>query len=407
VTRPGAIEDLLRELAPQVLITLVRRYGDFAGAEDAVQDALIAAAQQWTTSGVPAHARGWLLTVATRRLTDMWRANAARHKREVLASQREPATPAEASDMDDSLALLFLCCHPALTPAYAIPLTLRAVGGLTTAEIARAFLLPEPTIGKRISRAKQRIAESALPLRMPEPDEMPQRLRTVMHVLYLMFNEGYAATSGPAVSRTDLTAEAIRLARMLHTAMPDEPEASGLLALMLLTEARRPARTGPHGELIPLDEQVRTLWDKDLITEGTALINTALRQQRAGYYQLQAAIAAIHDEATTTNDTDWRQILAIYELLARISTNPMVQLNLAIAAAMVHGPETALAMLQPLETELAENHRLDAVRGHLLEMAGHHAEAARCYTRAAERTTSEAEQNYRRRRAARLRPQTP
>ncbi|GIH05267.1 hypothetical protein Rhe02_33340 [Rhizocola hellebori] len=302
--------------------------------------------------------------------------------------------------MDDSLPLLFMCCHPALTPAYAIPLTLRAVGGLTTAEIARALLLPEAAIGKRISRAKQRITESGMPLQMPATNEIPQRLRSVLHILYLVFNEGHTATTGPAVSRADLTAEAIRLARLLYQAMPGEPEAAGLLALMLLTEARRPARTGPHGELIPLDEQDRTRWDQDLIAGGTALITAALRQQRAGYYQLQAAIAAIHDEATSTADTDWPQILAIYDLLARISNNPMIRLNQAIAAAMVHGPETGLAMLRLLETELAGNHRLDAVRAHLLDMAGRHGEAAAGYTAAAARVTNEAEQNYLHRRSA-------
>jgi len=408
VTVPaGGMEDLLRELAPQILATMVRRYGDFADAEDAVQEALLAAVQQWPKQGVPAQPRGWLLTVASRRLADVWRAEAARHRRERLATQQEPAAPAQPSDVDDSLLLLFLCCYPSLAASSAIPLTLRAVGGLTTAEIARAFLIPEPAMGKRISRAKQRIKDSAIPLRMPAPDEWPQRLRSVLHVLYLMFNEGYAVSAGPYVARADLTGEAIRLGRMLHAALPDEPEVAGLLALMLLTEARRPARTGPHGELVPLAEQNRATWDQDLIAEGVTLISATLRKQRAAYYQLQAAIAAIHDEARTAAETDWPQILAIYRLLARVSANPMVRLNRAIAAAMVDGPATGLAMLGPLEAELAGSHRLDAVRAHLLEMAGDHAEAATHYRNAAARTASEAERNYLLYRAARLRPPAP
>ncbi len=398
----GGVEDLLRELAPQILGTLVRRYGDFADAEDAVQEALLAAAQHWAANGVPAHPRGWLTTVATRRLADMWRADAARDRREILATTREPATPPTVSEVDDSLLLLFLCCHPSLAPGSAIPLTLRAVCGLTTAEIARAFLLPEPAMGKRISRAKQRIKDSAEPVRQPTPAEWPQRLRSVLHVLYLMFNEGYAATTGPQVARTDLSGEAIRLTRMLHTAVPDEPEAAGLLALMLLTDARRPARTGPHGELVPLAEQDRTLWDQDLIAEGVALVSAVLPKRRAGYYQLQAAIAAVHDEAITADATDWPQILALYGLLARISTNPMVRLNQAIAAAMVHGPATGLAMLDRLGDELAGSHRLDAVRAHLLEMAGDHDSAAKHYHTAAQRTTSEAERHYLLTRASKL-----
>ena len=403
----GRVEDLLRELAPQVLGTVVRRFGDFADAEDAVQEALLAAAQQWQTQGVPAQPRGWLLTVASRRLTDIWRADAARHRRELLATQQESSTSAQVSDVDDSLLLLFLCCHPALAPSSAIPLTLRAVGGLTTVEIARAFLIPEPAMGKRISRAKQRVKDSTVELRMPTPDEWPQRLRSVLHVLYLMFNEGYAVSAGPHVARADLTAEAIRLARLLHAALPDEPEVAGLLALMLLTDARRLARTGPHGELVPLAEQDRALWDPDLVAEGITLISAALPKQRAGYYQLQAAIAAIHDEAKSAADTDWPQILAIYGLLARVSANPLVRLNQAIAAAMVHGPATGLAMLGPLETELAASHRLDAVRAHLLEMAGDHNAAAAHYRDAAAHTASEAERNYLLNRAAKLRPPAP
>jgi predicted RNA polymerase sigma factor len=398
----GQVEGLLRELAPRVLGGIVRRHGDFADAEDAVQEALVAAAQQWPAEGVPDDPRSWLTTVASRRLTDMWRRDSARHQREMLAAVREPATPAQVSDVDDSLALLFLCCHPVLPAVSAIPLTLRAVGGLTTAEIARAFLVPEPTMGKRISRAKHRIRESAVPFRMPSPEEWPSRLRAVLHVVYLIFNEGYSASSGEDVVRQHLSAEAIRLARLLFESLPDQPEAAGLLALMLLTDARRPARTGRHGELVPLAEQDRALWNQALIAEGVALISHALPRQRAGYYQIQAAIAAIHDEAKTADDTDWPQILALYNLLARISANPMVTLNRAIAAAMVNGPRAGLAMLAPLDAQLAASHRLAAVRAHLLEMAGNHEAAIKQYRVAANRTTSDAERHYLMTRAAKL-----
>lgn len=403
----GSVEGLLRELAPQVLGAVVRRCvdfsADFADAEDAVQEALLAAAQQWPVEGVPGNPRGWLTTVASRRLTDTWRRDAARQRRETLAAAREPATPAEVSDVDDSLALLFLCCHPELPSASAIPLTLRAAGGLTTAEIARAFLVPEATMGKRISRAKQRIKESGVPFRLPTPEEWPTRLRAVLHVLYLIFNEGYSASSGEDVARQDLSAEAIQLARLLHASLPDEPEAAGLLALMLLTDARRPARTGPHGELVALADQDRSRWNRDQIAEGVALISATLPRRRAGYYQIQAAIAAIHDEAAAADTTDWPQILALYGLLARISANPMVTLNRAIAAAMVRGPRAGLKMLAGLDAQLAGSHRLAAVRAHLLEMAGDRAAAVEQYRSASHRTTSEAERQYLLRRMSRLR----
>ena len=382
---------------------LVRRYGDFADAEDAVQEALVAAATQWPDRGPPHNPRGWLITVAARRLTDIWRADQARRHREDLAAAREPATPAEPSDEDDSLALLFLCCHPVLTPTSAIPLTLRAVGGLTTAEIAAAFLVPEDTMAKRITRAKQRVRASQVPFRMPTRDEWSTRLRTVLHVLYLIFNEGYAASTGPHVARTDLSTEAIRLTRTLSRALPDDPEVVGLLALMLLTDARRPARTGPHGELVPLAEQDRAVWDQALIAEGTALLSAVLPRRAIGEYQVQAAIAAIHDEAATPEQTDWPQILALYGLLERMTGNPMVTLNQAIARAMVHGPAAGLAALSGLDSRLPGYHRLDAVRGHLLEMAGEPASAIAHYLRAAGRTTSLAERDYLAAKAARLR----
>jgi len=403
VNGPREVEDLLRELAPRVLATLVRRYSDFADAEDAVQEALLAAATRWPAEGVPGHPRGWLVTVASRRLTDIWRADHARRHREDLAAARDPAVPATPSTEDDSLLLLILCCHPALAPNSAIPLTLRAVGGLTTAEIATAFLVPEDTIAKRISRAKQRIKGSDIPFRMPIADEWPLRLRSVLHVLYLIFNEGYAASAGPHVARDDLSTEAIRLTRALHSSLPDDPEVTGLLALMLLTDARRPARTGPAGQLIPLAEQDRTGWDQALIAEGVALLSEVLPRRAVGEYQLQAAIAAVHDEAATADTTDWPQILALYGLLERMNGNPMATLNRAIALAMVHGPAAGLAALADLDTRLPAHHRLDAVRAHLLDMAGDTHGAITLYLRAAGRTTSLAERDYLSARAARLR----
>jgi RNA polymerase sigma factor (sigma-70 family) len=399
----SGIEGLLRDLAPQVLGTLVRRYGDFADAEDAVQEALLAAATRWPDQGRPANPRGWLVTVAARRLTDMWRADQARRHREDLAAAREPAMPAEPSDEDESLALLFLCCHPVLTPGSAIPLTLRAVGGLTTAEIAAAFLVPEDTMAKRISRAKHRIKASGVPFRMPTDADRTQRLRSVLHVLYLIFNEGYAASAGPYVARTDLSNEAIRLTRALRATLPDDPEVAGLLALMLLTDARRPARTGAHGELVPLADQDRAKWSQELIAEGVELLSAVLHRRAVGEYQLQAAIAAVHDEAATAEQTDWPQILALYGLLERMTGNPMVTLNRAIALAMVHGPTAGLAALADLDARLPGSHRLDAVRAHLLEMAGDADQAIAHYLRAAGRTTSLAERDYLTAKAAHLR----
>ncbi len=403
MTPTSSVEDLLRELAPQVLGAMARRYGGIDDAEDAVQEALLAAARQWPAEGVPDNASGWLIAVAARRMTDLLRREEARRRREVVAASREPADGTRpVPDRDDSLLLLFLCCHPALTPASAIPLTLRAVGGLTTAEIARAFLVPEATMAQRISRAKQRIKMSGAPFAMPTGGEWAERLRSVLHVLYLLFTEGYAASTGARVARSELSAEAIRLTRMVHGSLPVDPEVAGLLALMLLNEARRPARTGPGGELVPLAEQDRSRWDRELIEEGVALVSEALPKGAVGEYQLQAAIAAVHDEAETAEETDWPQILALYGLLERMTGNPMVTLNRAVAAAMVDGPAAGLALLATLDERLAGHHRLDAVRAHLLEMNGDREAAIAHYRTAAGRTTSAAERDYLLTRAAGL-----
>jgi RNA polymerase sigma factor (sigma-70 family) len=405
------IEDLLRRLAPQVLGAVVRRYGHFDTAEDAAQEALLAAATQWPEDGIPDNPRGWLITVAARRLTDLLRSEQARQRREntvaswaVPGESVAPAADRPAAESDDTLILLFMCCHPALSPASQIALTLRAVGGLTTAEIARAFLVPEATMTRRISRAKQSIKASGVPFRMPPAPERAQRLGAVLHVLYLIFNEGYASTSGPALHRSELSAEAIRLARLVHHLLPDDSEVTGLLALMLLTDARRPARTGPGGELIPMAEQDRSRWNADCIAEGVALITGALPRGPTGPYQLQAAITAVHDEAPTAGATDWPQIMALYELLMRISSNPMVALNHAVAVAMVQGARAGLDLLEELQADerIAEDHRLHAVRAHLLEMTGDRAAARESYQAAAQRTTSLPQQRYLHARAARL-----
>jgi RNA polymerase sigma factor (sigma-70 family) len=399
---PSEVEDLLRELAPQVLGALVRRYGDFGAAEDAVQEALLAAASHWSREDVPEKPRGWLLQTAERRLIDQLRADRSRRRRESVALQQTTPTP-EVSDQDDTLLVLFMCCHPALTDASAIALTLRAVGGLTTAEIAKAFLVDEATMAQRISRAKQRIKTSGVPFRMPTSTERPARLRAVLHVLYLIFNEGYTSSTGSELQRTELSEEAIRLTRMVHRLLPDEGEVIGLLALMLLIDARRPARANAAGELIPLAEQDRTLWDQALMAEGTALLNGAIGKEAVGEYQIQAAIAAVHDRARRAGDTDWPQILGLYGLLAQMTDNPVVTLNRAVAAAMADGPAAGLAMLDEVEERLAGHYRLDAVRAHLLEMAGDTDGALAHYRAAANRTTSLPEQHYLAKQAARLR----
>jgi RNA polymerase sigma factor (sigma-70 family) len=405
------VEALLRELAPQVLGALVRRYGHFDVAEDAVQEALLVAALGWPADGVPEEPRSWLIRVASRKMIDQLRGDQARRDREAAAAVRTPvdrltAPGPEAADepRDDSLILLFLCCHPALTAPAQAALTLRAVGGLTTAEIARAYLVPEPTMAQRISRAKQRVKASGVPFRVPPPAELPGRVGVVCQVLYLIFNEGYVSTSGPGAQRVELSAEATRLARMLHRLLPGDGEVAGLLALMLLTDARRAARTGPDGAMIPMAEQDRRLWDRAAIGEGVALVTAAMSQGPPGPYQLQAAIAAVHGEAERAEDTDWTQILALYTLLGRATDNPVVTLNRAVAVAMVHGPRAGLASLVPLDADdrIARHHRLDAVRAHLLELAGDRERAVAHYRAAARGTTSVAEQRYLHARAARL-----
>jgi RNA polymerase sigma factor (sigma-70 family) len=412
LTRHADVEDLLRRLAPQVLGVLVRRYGRFDACEDAVQEALLAAAVQWREQTFPENPRAWLITVASRRVADELRSDRARRRREESATAQMPPdeflAPAPGdeppTDEDDTLTLLFLCAHPALSPASQVALTLRAVGGLSTAEIARAFLVPEATIAQRISRGKQRIKASGIPFRLPAEPERADRLRVVLQVLYLIFNEGYTATSGPDLQRSELTAEAIRLTRDLRRLLPEDGEVAGLLALMLLTEARRAARSRRDGSLVPLAEQNRGCWNQPFIREGLTLVTDALSRTALGPYQLQAAIAAVHAEAARTEDTDWPQILALYDLLERISPNPMVTLNRSVAVAMVQGPHAGLELLKTLDDDerIADHHRLHAVRAHLLEMAGERAAARNSYEAAARRTTSIPEQRYLEARAARL-----
>ncbi|MEY9844279.1 RNA polymerase sigma factor (sigma-70 family) [Streptacidiphilus sp. BW17] len=402
-----AVDDLLRTLAPQVVGVLTRRYGDFAAAEDAVQEAMLAAATQWPKEGLPDNPRGWLVQVANRRMTEQVRSEQARRRREELVAAREPGDrrsapgadavfegTGEEGAQDDTLALLFLCCHPALSPASAIALTLRSVGGLTTGEIARAFLVPEATMGQRISRAKRGIKASGGTFRMPDAAEFPARLDAVLHVLYLIFNEGYASSTGAELRRVELSREAIRLTRAVHALLPDDAEVAGLLALMLLTEARGPARTGPDGEVVPLAEQDRARWDAAAIAEGVALITAALPRGPVGPYQVQAAIAAVHDEVPSADETDWPQILALYGVLARISDNPLITLNRAVATAMVDGPAAGLALLADPPPELAGHHRLFAVRAHLHELAGEREAAIADYRAAARRTASLPERHH-------------
>jgi RNA polymerase sigma factor (sigma-70 family) len=407
-TLEPSIEHLLRELAPQVLGAVARRFRDFSSAEDAVQEAMIAAFTQWPQEGVPDNPRGWLIQVACRRMTDHVRSEITRRERETaVAAEAEslPTLEIEADmDPDDTLILLFMCCHPALTPSSAIALTLRAVGGLTTLEIANAFLVPEATMAQRISRAKQSIKASGVPFLLPSLHERTERLPAVLHVLYLIFSEGYASSIGPHLQRLDLAREAIRLTRNTKTLLADNAEVAGLLALMLLTHARRAVRTGPDEELIPLDKQDRSLWDRVEISEGIDLLTAALAKGSVGLYQLQAAIAAVHDEAESVEDTDWPQILALYELLKRVAPSPMVTLNHAIAAAMVHGPAKGLELLKFLDRDprIAGHYRLDAVRAHFFEKMGDREAAIKHYRIAAARTTSIPERNYLMTQAARL-----
>ncbi|WP_024755404.1 RNA polymerase sigma factor [Streptomyces exfoliatus] len=411
MTGTHEIEDLLRTCAPQVLGALVRRYGAFDLCEDAVQEALIAAARQWPEEGTPDNARSWLLTVAQRRYIDLVRSEAARRRREDALALATPdseliarAADAPEGDGDDSLSLLFLCCHPDLSPPSRIALTLRAVGGLTTGQIAAAFLVPESTMAQRISRAKQTIKAAGGSFAVPAGEDRAARLAEVRHVLYLVFNEGYTASGGDDLTVPELATEAIRLARLLHRLVPEDTETAGLLALMLLTDARRPARTGPHGELVPLAEQDRGRWDGCLISEGVELISRTLPKGRVGPYQLQAAIAAVHDEAESPGATDWPQILALYELLERTGDNPVITLNRAVAVAMVHGPEAGLELLADLAADkrLAHHHRLLATRAHLLELLGDEEKASAAYREAARHATSAPERRHLTERARRL-----
>ena len=403
-------ESLLRELAPQALGAVARRSGDFAAAEDAVQEALLAAATHWPADGTPDNPLGWLIRVAARRMTDQYRSEDARRRREALAaswSLASPAGPVPGEDddaRDDTLILMFMCCHPSLSPGSAIPLTLRAVGGLSTREIAAAFLVPEPTMAQRVSRAKATLKASGEPFTLPPPDQRAARLASVLHVLYLLFNEGYASSGGPDLARSDLSGEAIRLARGLHASLPADPEVSGLLALMVLTDARRPARTRPDGSLVPLEEQDRGQWDRALIAEGTSLLTAALPHGDPGPYQLQAAIAAVHDEAADTGSTDWPQILGLYDLLVRLAPNPMTMLNRAVAVGEVHGPAAGLDVLAALQPDrrLSSHHRFYATRAHLLEQAGDPVAAAADYRAAASRATSLPERQYLAAQASRL-----
>ncbi len=395
---------LVRRLAPEVLAMLVRRYGHFDACEDAVQEALVAASVQWPAEGRPASPKAWLMTVASRRLIDELRSDEARRRREQSDASMAGSEAVTGPAADDTLTLLFLCCHPALSAPSQLALTLRAVAGLTTAEIARAFLVPEATMAQRISRAKQKIVEAGASFRPPPEAEWAGRLRVVLHVLYLLFNEGYTATSGPDLVRTDLTSEAIRLTRELLRVVPDDGEVAGLLALMLLTDARRAARTDRDGGIVPLTEQDRTLWDADEIAEGVALVTGSLASKPLGPYQVQAAIAAVHDEAERVEDTDWRQILALYGVLQRIAPGPMVALNRAVALAMVEGPEAGLDALDALSVDDRVNasHRLESVRAHLLEMNGDTEAARNAYVDAARRAVSIPERRYLISRAARL-----
>ncbi len=391
--------ELLRELGPVVLATLARRHQGFDLCEDAVQEALVAAATQWPVQGVPENPKGWLVTAASRRRIEIWRTDAARRRREAVVAA-DPVAPPSSDAQDDSVTLLYLCCHPSLTPVSQVALTLRAVGGLTTAEIARALMVPEPTVAQRISRAKARIRESGARFDLPDDTDRPGRLAAVLQVIYLIFNEGYTASSGTQLHRVELTAEAIRLARRLRAESAQDGEPAGLLALMLLTDARRPARTTATGDLVPLAHQDRRLWNQAMIAEGSALLTATLPTATIGPYQVQAAIAAVHDEAANADDTDWPQILGLYNILLTLAPGPMVTLNRIVALAMVRGPEVGLQALDLAEPALAGHHRVAAVRAHLLERVGKVDDAHRYYLLAADATLNLTERKYLRARAS-------
>jgi len=417
VRSEAEVERLLRELAPRVLGTLARQHDRFDACEDAVQEALLAAATRWPTEGVPEHPHAWLIGVARRRLIDEVRSERARRRREETVARLHASDPSSVpgpdedrpAEHDDTLTLLFLCCHPVLTPASQLALALRAVGGLTTAQIAHAFLVPEATMAQRISRAKQTIRASGISFEMPPEAQRADRMRVVLHVLYLVFNEGYTATSGPHLQRTELADEAIRMTYLVHGLIPSDGEVAGLLALMLLTNARRAARTALDGSLVLLADQDRGLWDRAAIDEGLALISRTLARGPLGPYQLQAAIAAVHAEAPRAEETDWREIVALYELLERIAPSPVFTVNHAVAVAMVRGPAAGLELLASTDADdrLARHHYLEAVRARLLEMAGDAAAARHAYRLAARRATSLPERRYLESKAARLSTPTP
>jgi RNA polymerase sigma factor (sigma-70 family) len=397
----GEVDRLVRDLAPKALGIVLRSHPNFADAEDAVQEAVIVAAQKWAATGVPERPVGWLVRVASRRLIGRYRSDTARQRREDLISAWSANPPEPASGNDDTLTVLFMCCHPALPPAAAIPLALRAAAGLTTREIAEAFMISEATTAQRISRAKTTITNTNEPFHYPPPDLFDDRLRSVLHIVYLLFNEGHTATSGDDLLRTEMTSEAVRLARQINEALPQHAEAAGLLALMLLTDARSTARTTSSGDVVPLDQQDRSLWDRTMITEGLTLLTAAMRQQHTGEYQLLAAIAAVHDQAPAYEVTRWPEISALYEVLERLTNNPMITLNRAIAVAFTTNPATALESLAPITDRLHGHHRYHAVRAHLHELAGNHHDAAAEYQLAAQAATNEPERRYLQQQAAR------